>query len=97
MVSDNYETKYDVFHSYLVRTATYAGEEEFPAIKSCNEIPNKVVPFSETMKSNYNDFDCWVCFYELDYLFIRFWNNMFIRTFKSFKYYINSTTYNKRI
>ena len=75
MVNDNYETKYDVFHSYLVRTATYAGEEEFPAIKSCNEIPNKVVPFSETMKSNYNDFDCWVCFYELDYLFIRFWND----------------------
>ena len=42
MVNDNYETKYDVFHSYLVKTATYAGEEEFPAIKSCNEIPNKV-------------------------------------------------------
>ena len=75
MVSNNYETRYDVFHSYLVRTAFYAGEEEFPAIKSCNEIPNKIVPFSEAMKSNYNDFDCWVCFYELDYLFLRFWNN----------------------
>ena len=27
------------------------------------------------MNSNYNNYDCWVCFYELDYLFIRFWNN----------------------
>ena len=26
MVSNNYETRYDVFHSYLVRTAFYAGE-----------------------------------------------------------------------
>ena len=75
MEYDNYYNKYDVFHSYLVRTATYAGEEEFPAIKSCNEIPNRIVPFSIAMKSHYNDFDCWVCFYELDYLFIRFWNN----------------------
>ena len=75
MVSNNYETKYDIFHSYLVRTAIYAGEEEFPSIKSCNEIPNRIVPFSEAMKSNFFDYDCWVCFYELDYLFIRFWNN----------------------
>ena len=57
MVNNNYETRYDVFHSYLVRTATYAGEEEFPAIKSCNEIPNKIVPFSVAMKSSYKDFD----------------------------------------
>ena len=72
MVNKNYDTKYDVFHSYLVRNATYAGEEEFPVIKSCNEIPNRIIPFSEAMNSKNNDFDCWVCFYELDYLFIRF-------------------------
>ena len=36
----NYETNYDVFNSFLVREATYSGEEEFPCIKSCNEIPN---------------------------------------------------------
>lgn len=75
MIKNNYETRYDIFHSYLVRTATFAGEEEFPAIKSCNEIPNKIIPFSETIKSDFKDYDCWVCFYELDYLFIRFWNN----------------------
>ncbi|MCR4581671.1 MAG: DUF4417 domain-containing protein [Bacilli bacterium] len=75
MYKDNYNTTYDVFHSYLVWSATYAGEEEFPCIKSCNEIPNKLVPFSEAIKKDYKDFDCWVCFYELDYLFIRFWNN----------------------
>ena len=75
MVNINYETKYDVFHSYLVRTANYAGEEEFPVIKSCNEIPNRLVPFSEAMRTSFKNYDCWICFYELDYLFIRFWNN----------------------
>ena len=53
MVNNNYETKYDVFHSYLVRTATYVGKEEFPAIKSCNEIPNRIVPFSVAMNKNF--------------------------------------------
>lgn len=73
--NNNYENKYDIFKSYLVRTAVYAGEEEFPLIKSCNEIPNKIIPFSEAMKSNYKDYDCWICFYELDCKFIRLWNN----------------------
>ena len=75
MINKNYESEYDVFNSFLVSTAKYAGEEEFPIIKSCNEIPNRIIPFSEAMNSNYNNYDCWVCFYELDYLFIRFWNN----------------------
>ena len=43
MVNKNYETNYDVFNSFLVREATYIGEEEFPCIKSCNEIPNKII------------------------------------------------------
>ena len=59
MVNNNYKTKYDVFHSYLVRNATYAGEEEFPVIKSFNEILNRIIPFSEAMNSKNNDFDCW--------------------------------------
>ena len=75
MGKEKYLKEYDVFNSYLVRTAIYAGEEEFPSIKSCNEIPNKIIPFSVAMKANYNEFDCWVCFYELDYLFMRFWRN----------------------
>lgn len=75
MNSINYETSYDVFNSYLVRSATFCGEEEFPAIKSCNEIPNKIIPFSEAMKLKNSDYNCWICFYELDCLFIRFWNN----------------------
>ena len=58
-----------------MRSATYTGKEEFPAIKSCNEIPNRIIPFSVAMQSKYKNFDCWVCFYEHDYLFTRFWNN----------------------
>lgn len=87
MAECNYETRYDVFNSYLVRTAKYAGEEEFPSIRSCNEIPNKIIPFSVAMKSNYEDYDCWVCFYELDYLFMRFWRNprKYLPKIKKFK------------
>lgn len=73
MVNKNYETDYDVFNSFLVREATYCGEEEFPCIKSCNEIPNKIITFSEAMSSKCKDYNCWVCFYELDYAFMRIW------------------------
>ena len=39
---------------------------ELPVIKPVNEIPNKIIPFSEAMNKNNRDFDCWVCFYEDD-------------------------------
>ena len=68
---DNYETRYDVFNSFLVSSATYYGIEELPVVKSCNKIPNKIITFSEAMKTN--DYNQWVCFYELDYLFMRVW------------------------
>ncbi len=87
MVKDNYNNRYDVFNSYLVKSATYAGIEEFPCVKSCNEIPNRIITFSQAISSKWNDFDCWVCFYELDYLFMRIWNNpkKYINKLKKFK------------
>ena len=81
----NYETRYDVFNSFLVSNATYYGIEEFPVVKSCNIIPNKIITFSVAMKtSNYNQ---WVCFYELDYLFMRIWKQpkRYIEKLKKFK------------
>ena len=48
---DNYETRYDVFNSFLVSNATYYGIEELPVVKSCNKIPNKIITFSEAMKT----------------------------------------------
>lgn len=73
MVNKNYETNYDVFNSFLVREAAYSSEEEFPCIKSCNEIPNKIITFSKAMSPKCKDYDSWVCFYELDFAFMRIW------------------------
>lgn len=63
----------DVFNSFLVTLATYAGFLEFPVIKPCLEIPNRLIPFSKCIGSM--DHDYWVHFYEDDFLFERLWNN----------------------
>ena len=63
----------DVFNSFLVALATYAGVFEFPIIKPCYEYPNRLLSFSRCIASKENDF--WVHFYEDDYLFERLWRN----------------------
>ena len=63
----------DVFNSFLVSSATYAGNYEFPVIAPCYDIPNRLIPFSKCISSK--DHDYWVHFYEDDYLFERLWKN----------------------
>lgn len=64
----------DVFHSFLLKSAKYDGEYDFPVIKEEHTIPRKVIPFSKAMQEKKN-FHQWVCFYEDDFLFERIWNN----------------------
>ncbi len=61
----------DVFNSFLVRFATYAGVFEFPRICPIDVIPNRLISFSKAISSK--DYDQWVHFYEDDYLFERIW------------------------
>ncbi|MBO4459234.1 MAG: DUF4417 domain-containing protein [Clostridiales bacterium] len=63
----------DVFNSFLVSNAYYNGVYEFPVISSCTEIPQKIIPFSHCI--SFKDHNCWVHFYEDDYLFERLWRN----------------------
>ena len=63
----------DVFNSFLVATATYAGLFEFPCLKATQVIPNRVIAFSKALSCK--DYDQWVHFYEDDYLFERLWRN----------------------
>ena len=63
----------DVFNSFLVSFATYAGIYEFPVIKGTYEIPNRLICFSKAISSK--NYDQWVHFYEDDYLFERIWRN----------------------
>lgn len=63
----------DVFNSFIVHLAVYAGIFEFPVIRATYKIPNRLIPFSKALSSN--DYDQWVHFYEDDYLFEKLWDN----------------------
>lgn len=74
-MTDEKFNNYDVFRSYLVENADYEGYFELPVIKTSDLLPNKVVTFSKAMSKSYNDFDCWIVFYEHDKNFERLWHN----------------------
>ena len=63
----------DVFNAFLVAMASYAGFFEFPIIRPCYDIPNRLITFSRCISSR--DHNYWVHFYEDDYLFERVWRN----------------------
>ncbi len=63
----------DVFNAFLVCMASYAGLFEFPVIAPTYQIPNRLIPFSKAVSSK--DYNCWIHFYEDDYLFERLWRN----------------------
>ena len=87
MTNRQFNNNYDVFHSYLVEDADYEGYIELPKIRTSNLIPHKLVPFSKAMSKSWNDFDCWVMFYEHDVKFERLWNNPkhYLEKLKKFK------------
>ena len=87
MTNEQFNSNYDVFHSFLVKEADYEGYIELPKIKTSNLIPKELVPFSKAMSKSWNDFDCWVMFYEHDVKFERLWNNpkRYLEKLKKFK------------
>ena len=87
MTNEQFNSNYDVFHSFLVKEADYEGYIELPKIKTSNLIHKKLVPFSKAMSKSWNDFDCWVMFYEHDVKFERLWNNpkRYMEKLKKFK------------
>ena len=87
MTNEQFNSNYDVFHSFLVKEADYEGYIELPKIKTSNLIPKKLVPFSKAMSKTWKDFDCWVMFYEHDVKFERLWNNpkRYMEKLKKFK------------
>ena len=87
MTKEQFNNSYDVFHAFLVENTDYDGYVELPVIKTSDLIPEKVVTFSKAMSKSWNDFGCWVIFYEHDREFERFWNNprRYIAKLKKFK------------
>ena len=75
----------DVYHAYLVEGAEFTEGEEYPIIRSCNEIPGKIIPFSKIR--DVKDYNHAVHFYEPDYIIECFGNNphRYLQRLKKFK------------
>lgn len=73
-----------IHNSFLIKTAQFEGEDEFPVIKREDAVPNKIITFSKALKTK--DYNQWVCFYEDDFKFLRLWNNpkKYIKILKKF-------------
>lgn len=87
MTIEKFNNSYDVFHSFLVENADYEGYIELPKIRTSNQLPDKIIPFSKAVSNAWKDYDCWVMFYEHDRNFERLWNKpkQYLSKLKKFK------------
>ena len=87
MTDVQFNNNYDVFHSFLVEKADYDGYFELPKIRTSSQLPDRVITFLKAMARTWNDFDCWVMFYEHDVNFERLWHNpkQYLAKLKKFK------------
>ena len=87
MNKEKFSKNYDVFNAFLVENAEYEGYLELPKIKTSNILPTKLVLFSVAMSQTWNDYDCFVMFYEHDIKFERLWNKprKYLDKLKKFK------------
>ena len=90
MLKKNQLIRQKIHNSFLIKTAQFVGEDEFPIIKREDSIPNRIITFSKILETK--DFNQWVCFYENDEKFIRLWNNpkKYIKVLKKFNGIISS-------
>ena len=65
----------DVFRSFLVDGATFAGPMDIPVMKAAHVEPEGLVPFSVVASGKNRDYDLFVDFFEDDYQIERFWNH----------------------
>ena len=77
----------DVFHAWMLEGAGYAGPLDMPVLQATAQVPNRLVAFSDAMNSKWNDFDCWVHFFEDDKNIERFWSNplAYVNKLKKFR------------
>ena len=53
-------SKYDVFHSNYYHGARYAGNFEMPIIEGTDEVPDKLIRFSDAKSKRRDDQSAWV-------------------------------------
>ena len=64
----------DVFHAWMLEGAGYAQPLGMPKLAAVHANPDRLVAFSDAMGPKWNDFDCFVHFFEDDCRIERFWN-----------------------
>ncbi len=73
---DNLMT-YDTWHTRYYDGATFAGDFEMPVIRGTNEIPERLVRFTDSRSCVRDDPGAWVVPYEHDSKLERVWKNAF--------------------
>ena len=68
---------YDIFHTRYYAGATYAGDFEMPVIEGTDEVPERLVRFSDSKSRKRNDVDAWIVPYEHDIKLRPMWRNAF--------------------
>lgn len=69
--------RYDVWHSDYYKGAIFEGPFEMPVLQGTNEVPKKLIRFSDSKQDRRDDLDAWVISYEHDVKFECVWNNAF--------------------
>ena len=78
----------DEHHHFLLDGVELSSNYGMPILHpSLCEVPRKIIPFSKAISLLWTDYDCWVCFYEADRKFERFWNTpqKYLARLKKFK------------
>lgn len=65
----------DMFHAWMLDGAEYAGPLDMPVLASAHANPDRLVAFSDAMNPRWNDYGCFVHFFEDDCIIERFWRN----------------------
>lgn len=65
----------DVFNGRLVKGLTLVGHYEIPKIEACTLVPDRLIAFSEAVRSGKPDPTAWVHGYEDDYKTERLWRS----------------------
>ena len=62
-------------HQHVLSYNPYIGPLDMPKLAEVHANPDKIVAFSDAMHPKWDDFDCFVHFFEDDCAIERFWNN----------------------
>ena len=67
--------KRDVFHAWMLDELDFSRPWDMPKLAAVDAHPKALVPFSVAMEDKFQDYECFVHFFEDDFRFERVWND----------------------